>query len=92
MLGYLAQASPGIDTQTVLATGVSKLRQVFTSKELTAVVDGYMVGIKAVFVFAIAGAAFTTIWSLLIPFNRLPSHETKTKEDAELAGRGKEKV
>jgi hypothetical protein len=39
-----------------------------------------MVGIKDVFVFALAGAAFTVLIAAVIPFKRLPGHGEKVNE------------
>lgn len=46
-----------------------------------------MAGIKDVFAFALAGTALTVVLALLIPFKRLPSHETKEAEDKEAAAK-----
>lgn len=65
----------------VLATGASKIQQVFRGHDMTAVLNAYMVGIKHVFAFSLAGAAFTVLGALVIPFKKLPSHDSKMEEN-----------
>ncbi|KAF7373878.1 putative permeases of the major facilitator superfamily [Mycena sanguinolenta] len=81
LLRTLANIAPNIDAAKVLATGASEIQHVFSGDELTAVVDAYMVGIKDIFAFSLAGAAFTVLISLVIPFKKLPSHDTKNTEE-----------
>ncbi|KAJ7132567.1 hypothetical protein C8R44DRAFT_978083 [Mycena epipterygia] len=80
LLRTLADINPNIDAAKVLATGASEIRQVFGGDELAAVLDAYMIGIKDIFVFALAGAAFTVLISLAIPCMKLPSHNTAKVE------------
>jgi len=72
MLKELASNAPNIDPVQVLSTGASEISHVFHGAELAAVTNAYMAGIKDVFAFSIAGAAFTVVLSLLIPFKKLP--------------------
>ena len=61
MLQTLAVNSPNIDGTTVLNTGASQLQRVFSGADLVHVLDAYMVGIKAVFAFSLAGTAFCVV-------------------------------
>jgi hypothetical protein len=72
MLKELASNAPNIDTVRVLTTGASEISHVFQGADLAAVHKAYMVGIKDVFAFSLAGAAFTVLLSLAIPFKKLP--------------------
>jgi hypothetical protein len=81
LLQSLARHSPGIDATKVLATGASELRRVFSGADLAAVLRAYMVGIKDVFAFSLAGAALLVLLALVIPFKRLPSHDKKETEE-----------
>jgi len=81
MLKELATHAPNIDPVQVLTTGASEVSRVFQGADLTAVHKAYMAGIKDVFAFSLAGAAFTVLLSLAIPFKRLsapPAAPTKS--------------
>jgi hypothetical protein len=82
LLQTLASTAPNIDAARVLATGASEIQRVFSGEELAAVLNAYMVGIKDVFAFSLAGAAFTVVVALVIPFKKLPAHD-KTKTETE---------
>jgi hypothetical protein len=71
LLEELATSAPNVDAVRVLATGATQIREVFTGVDLEAVIRVYMVGIKDVFLFSLAGAAFTVLLALLIPFKKL---------------------
>lgn len=77
MLQTVVSLRPQLDRQTVLQTGASEINSVFHGADLVAVRQGYMVGIKDVFAFSIAGAACTAILPLIIPRKKLPGHEKK---------------
>lgn len=81
LLQTLASKSPNIDAAKVLATGASDIHRVFSGGDLAAVLDAYMVGIKDVFAFSMAGAAFTVLIALVIPVKKVPTHENKKMED-----------
>ncbi|KAK5807057.1 hypothetical protein VI817_001315 [Penicillium citrinum] len=87
LLQALARTAPQIDSADILFIGVSELTNVYEGEELAVIRDAYMVGIKDVFAFALAGTALTVVLALLIPFTRLPSHETKKAEDKEAAAK-----
>jgi hypothetical protein len=82
LLSTLAEIAPGIDPAKVLITGASEINKVFSAEELVHVRAAYMVGIKDVFAFSMAGAALTVLLALIIPFKSLPSHEATEKTDA----------
>jgi hypothetical protein len=71
LLEELAASAPSIDAAKVLATGATQIREVFGGADLTAVLEVYMVGIKDVFTFSMAGAALTVLLALLIPLKSL---------------------
>ena len=77
LLQTLASTAGNIDAARVLATGASEIQHVFSGRDLAAVLDAYMVGIKDVFAFSMAGAAFTILIALAIPFRKLPMHDSK---------------
>lgn len=72
MLKELASIAPDMDPIQVLTTGASEISHVFQGAELEAVLSAYLAGIKDVFAFSLAGAAFTVVLSLAIPFKKLP--------------------
>ncbi|KAJ6125185.1 hypothetical protein N7471_012502 [Penicillium samsonianum] len=87
LLQTLARIAPQIDSAEILYIGVSEVVNVYKGEQLTLVREAYMAGIKDVFAFALAGTALTVVLALLIPFKRLPSHETKEAEDKEAAAK-----
>jgi MFS transporter, DHA2 family, glioxin efflux transporter len=64
----------------VLATRGSQIQHIFggivenRGEDLAAVFNAYMVGIKDVFAFSMAHAAFTVLLALVIPLKKAPSH------------------
>lgn len=81
MLRTLKATAPNVDTVQVLNTGASDIHHVFSGGDLAAVVGAYMVGIKDVFAFALAGSACAVLIALAIPFKKLPSHDSKKTEE-----------
>lgn len=81
MLQTLSTTAPSIDTVKVINTGASEIQHVFEGGDLAAVLGAYMVGIKSVFAFSLAGSVFTVIIALVIPFKRLPDYEGKKSEE-----------
>jgi hypothetical protein len=66
MLSTLASTAPGVDPATVLVTGATQIRSVFTSSQVPGIVAAYMAGLKLVFAITIAtfGCAFLTgLWA-----------------------------
>lgn len=86
LLQTLASTAPSIDAGHVLATGASEIQRVFTGADLDAVVNAYMVGIKDVFSFAMAGTALTVLIALGIPFKKVPDHGEKKMEEMVTVG------
>ncbi|KAH6984361.1 putative MFS transporter [Ilyonectria sp. MPI-CAGE-AT-0026] len=81
MLQTLSTTAPNIDTIKVINTGASEIQHVFDGGDLAAVLDAYMVGIKSVFAFSLAGSVLTVIIALVIPFKKLPDYEGKKSEE-----------
>ncbi|KAH8423344.1 MDR family MFS transporter [Aspergillus melleus] len=77
MLQTVLSSASHLDPALVLATGASELQTVFNGDDRTAVIAAYMVGIKDVFAFSLACAAFSVLLSLVIPFKKLPDHGKK---------------
>ena len=75
LLEELSTAAPHIDATQVLATGATSIQQIFSGTDLAAIVRVYMVGIKDVFAFSMAGAAFSVLLALLIPLKSLNHRE-----------------
>ncbi|KAK9782214.1 putative MFS transporter [Seiridium cardinale] len=71
LLQELSSIAPNLDLAKVLATGATQIRQIFSGTDLDAVLKAYMVGIKDVFAFSMAGAGLTVLLALLIPSTRL---------------------
>jgi hypothetical protein len=84
MLDTLRVSYPALNAGQVISTGASEIQHVFTGEDLAAVLDAYMVGIKAVFAFSLATCALTVLIALVIPFRRLHDHAAEKKESVEL--------
>ncbi|KAL5358547.1 major facilitator superfamily domain-containing protein [Aspergillus floccosus] len=82
MLQTVLASASHLDPSLVLGTGASELQSVFSGDDLSAVLAAYMVGIKAVFAFSLACAAFSVLLALAIPFKKLPDHGKKPSTDA----------
>ncbi|KAH5303795.1 hypothetical protein HBI12_177270 [Parastagonospora nodorum] len=82
LLHTLKTASPGIDASIILSTGASDIRRSFAGDDLISVINAYMVGIHAVFIFAIASSALAVLLALLIPIKKLPIHGADQKDTA----------
>ncbi|KUL92547.1 hypothetical protein ZTR_02653 [Talaromyces verruculosus] len=81
LLDSLSTTAPSINSGLVLATGATELHRVFSGADLTAILSSYMVGIKDVFAWSMAGAAFTAVLALVVPFKKMPPVEdVSTKE------------
>ncbi|KAL5316077.1 hypothetical protein ACEPPN_016954 [Leptodophora sp. 'Broadleaf-Isolate-01'] len=80
LLSSLATSAPSINPGLVLATGATELRRVFNGSDLLNVISSYMVGTKAVFAWSLAGAAFTAVLALVVPFKKMPPVEEAPTE------------
>lgn len=82
LLKTLAINAPNIDAAKVLGTGASEIQRIFNGEDLAAVLDAYMVGIKAVFAFSMAGAVFTAVLTLAVPLRKMvgPEKENTNNE------------
>lgn len=77
MLDALRKFGPNLDPLQVINTGASEIHHVYKGSDFNAVLEAYMVGIKDVFAFALAGSAAAVLLSFLIPFTKLPDHDAK---------------
>lgn len=84
MLNTLRVSYPALNAGQVISTGASEIQHVFHGEDLAAVLDAYMVGIKAVFAFSLATCALTVLVALVIPFRRLHDHRAEKTKDVEL--------
>ncbi|KAK7415139.1 hypothetical protein QQX98_006083 [Neonectria punicea] len=63
--------APGIDKATLILTGATEIRNVFSEAEQPLVIAGYMQGLKVTFAMAIAATGITTLIGLLSPWKKL---------------------
>ncbi|KAB8304591.1 hypothetical protein EYC80_003969 [Monilinia laxa] len=84
LLSSLASLAPTISPGLVISTGATELRGVFSGSDLLAVLASYMVGIKDVFAWSLAGAAFTAVLALVVPFKKMPPVEDAPSKDKSL--------
>ena len=90
ILKILAKVNPNINPAHVLGTGASQLRQVFSGPELAQVLHAYLTGVKDVFIYTVAVMAFATVWTLLVPFKKIPTEEEKKAQEKVHGQRGEE--
>lgn len=83
LLRTLAASAPNINPNLVLATGATDIHHVFSGADLTAVLNSYMAGIKDVFAWSLAGAAFTAVLPLLVPLKKMPPVDDIESEKTE---------
>lgn len=84
LLDSLSTTAPSINSGLVLATGATELHRVFSGEDLTAILSSYMVGIKDVFAWSMAGAAFTAVLALVVPFKKMPPVEDVSDKEKSL--------
>jgi hypothetical protein len=63
-----------------ISTGVSEIRHSFAGDDVASVINAYMVGIHAVFIFAIASSALAILLAFLLPSQKLPTHDSDQKD------------
>lgn len=85
MLKTLSVTAPQLNSSEISYMGVTELKNAFHGEDLALIRQAYMVGIKDVFAFALAGACLTVVLALIVPFEKLPDHEAKKDEDKEAA-------
>lgn len=71
MVNYVLQRAPGIDKNTLIFTGATGIRQVFSAEETSIVVDGYMHGLRVVFALCIAATGVATLVATGHRWNKL---------------------
>lgn len=79
----LLALDPNINLTQVSQVGQTMVQHYFKGHELAVITEGYMEGIKDVFVFALTASAFSTLLSLIVPFKRLSDYSQKVKEEQE---------
>ncbi|PIG81873.1 efflux pump antibiotic resistance protein [Aspergillus arachidicola] len=87
MLKTLSVTAPQLNSSEISYIGVTELKNAFHGEDLALIRQAYMVGIKDVFAFALAGACLTVVLTLVVPLKKLPDHEAKKAEDKEAADR-----
>ncbi|UPL00429.1 hypothetical protein LCI18_011363 [Fusarium solani-melongenae] len=77
MIRTLPGDVPGIDVQTVVQTGATEIRDVFSSSEVIGIISSYMTGLKLTFAVAIAGAGLGVVASVCNDHKRLGKEAIK---------------
>jgi hypothetical protein len=75
MLAKLAVSAPGVDGARLIATGASELRTVFPPEQIPGIIAAYMQGIKAAFTLSIGFCGIAFLATLVVPWQKLPTHE-----------------
>ncbi|RKK62452.1 putative efflux pump gsfJ [Fusarium oxysporum] len=71
LIKTLAVSRPEIDPAMALGVGATRIRQDFSALQIPAVVDAYMVGLKAVFAITVAAFGISTIIGLFGSWKRV---------------------
>lgn len=74
LLVKLPSSAPTVDPQLVINTGATQLRDVFTAEQLPGIITAYVHGLKAVWGVATGIVLFAALWTVFIPWTRLPTH------------------
>ncbi|KAK5115239.1 hypothetical protein LTR62_001439 [Meristemomyces frigidus] len=77
LLNKVRVTLPAVSPATVLGTGATQIRQFFTAAEVPLIIDGYMVGLKAVFAIAIAAFGIAALVGILGDWKRLDEKALK---------------
>lgn len=73
LLQGVMNSSSGLDAATVLATGASELRKVFSGSALDTVLDSYLGALKACFILGTAGSATAVFLAFVAPLRSIKS-------------------
>jgi MFS transporter, DHA2 family, glioxin efflux transporter len=74
LLIKLPTSAPSINPLTVVATGATELRSVFTAEEMPGILVAYVAGIKAAFAVTIGMVGLSFIFSLCSKWKKLNAH------------------
>jgi len=67
----LAKTAPEINSQMVIGTGATAIRQAFPADQVPAIVHAYMSGIKITFALVVALVGVTCLITVFVPRKRL---------------------
>jgi hypothetical protein len=81
MLHTVQTTAPNLNALQVLGTGASNIHAVYSDENLAAILNACIVGIKDVFICALAGGVLAILLALVIPFQRLPNHKSEKTEE-----------
>ena len=70
----LRTSSPNVSPVTLIATGATQLRAVFTAEQIPGVLVAYMAGINAAFAVCIAMVGISVILGLCNRWKRMDTH------------------
>lgn len=73
MVVTLPISAPGVDPATVIATGATQIRTVFTAEEVPGILVAYTAGIKAALALSIGASGAAFVVSLFNSWKRLNS-------------------
>jgi hypothetical protein len=68
MIKSLLQNVPTVNPAQVIAVGATEIREIFGSEELSGIIQGYMDGLKVIFIFIIAMSGAATAASFAMPW------------------------
>jgi MFS transporter, DHA2 family, glioxin efflux transporter len=77
LISTLATSAPGVDPQTVVATGATQIRTMFDADQVTGIVFAYMAGVKVTFALVVALTGITCLLGVFAPWKRINVEELK---------------
>ncbi|KAM0273222.1 hypothetical protein ACHAQH_008390 [Verticillium albo-atrum] len=77
MLRYLPRTAPNVDPMTVVATGATEIRRMFSIDEIPGILDAYMAGIKVAMAIAIGATGLAFLVGLLSRWEKLNADKAK---------------
>jgi EmrB/QacA subfamily drug resistance transporter len=81
MINVLHTSAPGVDQATVIATGATEIRTVFSADQILGVLVAYMAGLKSALAIAIAATGLAFLVSLLGILKRPKAQTVKSAGD-----------
>lgn len=77
IINTLAKTAPDIDPRTVLGTGATQIREVFTPEQIPLVVHAYVEGLQIVWALAAAAFAVSVIIGAFGSWKRMDMQDMK---------------
>lgn len=81
LVHQLASQAPGVSATTVIGTGATRLRSVFTAAQVPGILSAYMSGLKATYALAVALVGISVIFATMPKWERLKPKTDEAEKD-----------